>query len=67
MVVEKVVSNVLVDGRNGLNILSEHTMRKLELSLTGPSPFVINMTNQSLVLPMKMIKNCRLSTCDQDA
>ena len=28
MVVDKVVPNVLVDGGSGLNILSEHTMRK---------------------------------------
>ena len=45
MVVDKVVSNVLVDGGSGLNILPEHTMKKLGLSLTGPSPFVINVAN----------------------
>ena len=46
IVVDKVVSNVLVDGGNGLNILPEHTMKMLGLSLMGPSPFVINMANQ---------------------
>ena len=38
MVVDKVVPNALVDDGSGLNILPEHTMRKLGLSLTGPSP-----------------------------
>ncbi len=56
-----VVYKVLVDGGSGLNILSEHTM-KLGLSLTGPSPFVINMANQSPTIPVGMIKDCRLST-----
>jgi hypothetical protein len=47
MVLDKVVLNVLVDGGSGLNILPEHTMKRLGLSLTGPSPFIINMTNES--------------------
>ena len=50
-VVDKVVPNVLDDGKSSLNILPEHTMRKLGLSLTDPSPFVINMANQSPVVP----------------
>ena len=37
-------------------------MKKLGLSLTGPSPFVINMANQSPVVPVGIIKDCRLST-----
>ena len=45
MVVEKVVPNVLVDGGSGLNILPEHTMKRLGLSLTGPSPFIMNIAN----------------------
>lgn len=35
-IVDKVVSNVLVDGGSGLNILPAQTMEKLGLSLTGP-------------------------------
>ena len=35
IMVDKVVPNVLVDGGSGLNILPEHTMKKLGLSLTG--------------------------------
>ena len=62
MVVDKVVPNLLVDGESGFNILPEHTMRKLGLSFTGPSPFVINMAIQSPTVPVGMIKDCRLST-----
>ena len=54
-VVDKVVSNVLVDGGSSLNILPEHTLMKLGFSLIGPSPFVINMANQSSVVPVGII------------
>ena len=46
MMVDKVVLNVLMDGGSGLNILPEHTMKRLGISLTGPSPFIINIANQ---------------------
>ena len=62
MGVDKVVLNVLVDGGSGLNILLEHTMKKLGFSLTCPSPFIINMANQSPAVPLKMIKDCRIRT-----
>ena len=62
MMVEKVVPNVLVDGGSGLNILPEHTMKRLGVSLTGPSPFIINMANQSPAVPLEMFKDCRIST-----
>jgi hypothetical protein len=62
MVVDKVVPNALVDRGSGLNILPEHTMKKLGLNLTGPSPFIINMANQNLAVPLGMIKDCRIST-----
>jgi hypothetical protein len=39
MVVDKVVPNVLVDGGSRLNILPEHTMKRLGFSLTGSSPY----------------------------
>ena len=59
---DKVVPNVLVDGRSGLNILLEHTMKKFGLNLTGPSPFVINMANQSPSTPLGMVEDCRIKT-----
>ena len=62
MVVDKVIPNVLVDGGSGLNILPEHIMKKLGLSLTGLSLFIINMANQSPAVPLGMIKDCRIST-----
>ena len=52
---------VLVDEGSGLNILPEHTMKRLDLSLTDPSPFMINMANQSPAAPLGMIKDCRIS------
>ena len=61
-IVDKVVPNVLVDGGSGLNILPAQTMEKLGLSLTGPSPFVINMANQSPTVPRGQIKDCRINT-----
>ena len=39
-----------------------HTMKKLGLDLTGPSPLVINMANQSSTTPLGMIKDCRMTT-----
>ena len=60
MEVNKVVLNVLVDRGSGLNILLEHTMKRLGFSLTGPSPFIINMANQSPPVPLEMIKDCRI-------
>ena len=60
--VDKVVLNVLVYKGSGLNILPEHTMKRLALSLTGPSPFIINMANQTPAVPLGMIKDCRIST-----
>ena len=62
MIVDMVVSNVLVDGDSDIDILPAQRMEKLSLSLTGPSPFVINMTNQSPEVPLGQIKNCRIQT-----
>ena len=62
VLVDKVVPNVLGDGGSGLNILPKHIMKKLGLSLTCPSPFIINMANQSPAVPLGMIKDCRIST-----
>ena len=62
VIVDKVVPNVLVDGGSSLNILPEHTMKRLGLDLTGSSPLVINMANQSSTTPLGMIKDCRMTT-----
>ena len=62
MVVDKVVPKVLVDGGSGLNIMPEHTLKQLGLQLTGPSPFIINMANQTSSVPLGMIKDCRIQT-----
>ena len=60
MVVDKVVPNMLVDRGRGLNILPEHTMKMLGLSPTNPSPFIINMANQTPAVPLGMIKDCNI-------
>ena len=65
-VVDKVVPNVMIDDGSSFNILPEHTMKKLGLSLTGPSPYIINMANQSSVVPVGVVKDCRLSTGGED-
>ena len=59
---DKVVPNVLVDGGSSLNILPEHTMKKLGLDLTSPSPLAFNMVKQSSTIPLRMIKDCRMTT-----
>ena len=61
-IVDKVVPNVLIDGGSGLNIMPLHTMEKLGLSLTGPSPFVLNMADQSPARPLGQITNCKIIT-----
>ena len=61
-IVDKVIPNVLIDGGSGLNIMPFHTMEKLGLSLTGPSPFVLNMADQSPAKPVGQIKDCRMIT-----
>ena len=66
MVVDKVIPNVLVDGGSGLNILREHIMKRLGISLTGPSRFIINMANQSPAVPLGMIKDYRINTVGKE-
>ena len=60
--VDKILPKVLVDGGSGLNIMPLQTMEKLGLEITGPSPFVINMANQSPEAPLGQIKDCQVIT-----
>ena len=62
MIVDKVVPNVLVNGGSGLNIMPEHTLNMLGLQLTGPSPFIINMANQTSSVPIGMVADCRIQS-----
>lgn len=57
---DKMVPNVLMDRRSGLNILPTQTMGKKDFSLTWPSPFIINMANQSLAVPLGHVKDSRI-------
>ena len=65
-VVDKVVPRVLVDGGSALNILPSQTMEKLGLSLTGPSPHIIRMANQSSSVSLGQIKDCRINTGEEE-
>ena len=58
VIVDKVLPNTIVDGGSSLNIMPLQTMEKLGLSLTGPSPIVISMANQSPARPVDQIKDC---------
>lgn len=61
-IVDKILPNALIDGGSGLNIMSVQTIEKLGLDITGPSPFVINMANQSLKAPFGQISGCKVIT-----
>ena len=60
VIVDKVLPNTIVDGGSSLNIMPLQTMEKLGLSLTGPSPIVISMANQSPARPIGQIKDCQV-------
>ena len=62
MIDDRVVPKVLVDGGSGLNIMPEHTFKQLGLQLTGPSPIIINMANQTSSVPLGMVEECRIQT-----
>ena len=59
---DKVVPKVLVDGGSGLNIMPEHTLKQLGIQLTGPSPIIINMANQTSSVPLGVVEECRIHT-----
>jgi hypothetical protein len=46
-IMDKIIPNALVDGGSGLNIMPLSTMEKLGLKITSPSPYVVNMADQS--------------------
>ena len=59
---DKVVPKVLVDGGSGLNIMPEHTLKQLGIQLTGSSPIIINMANQTSSIPLGVVEECRIHT-----
>lgn len=61
-IVNKVLPRVLVDGGSGVNIMPLHTMEQLRLQITEPSPYVINMANQTPEAPVGQITGCKMST-----
>ncbi len=51
-IMDKIIPNALVDGGSGLNIMPLSTMEKLGLKITSPSPYVVNMVDQSGHIPI---------------
>ncbi len=51
-IMDKIIPNALVDGGSGLNIMPLSTMEKLGLKITSPSPYVVNMADQSGHIPI---------------
>ncbi|KAG0572835.1 hypothetical protein KC19_VG128500 [Ceratodon purpureus] len=57
-IVDKVLPKVLVDGGSGVNIMPLHTMEQLGLQIIEPSPYVINMANQTPEALVGQITGC---------
>ena len=57
-----IVDKVLVDGGSGVNIMPLHTMEQLGLQITEPSPYMINMANQTPEALVGQITGCKMST-----
>jgi hypothetical protein len=63
---DKIIPNALVDGGSGLNIMPLSTLEKLGLKITGPSPYVVNLANQSGHIPIGQIANCKVCIGDEE-
>lgn len=56
-ILEKIISNIIVASKSDLNIISFQTIKKLGLSVTSLSPFVIKIENRSSSILKYQIKN----------
>jgi hypothetical protein len=52
---------VLLDGRSGVNIISESLRNKLRLKKLQLAPFVVCMANQHKVQPMGLIRKLKIN------
>ena len=57
VVKNKCVSNPLIDGGTGVNIITDTLRRKLGLKKIEPAPFTIKMANQRKVMPKGNIRD----------
>lgn len=62
LIINKIILYTIVDRSSSLNIMPIQTMKKLDLNITVPSSYVINMVNQSQDTPLDQIKGCRIIT-----
>ena len=51
------VSDVVIDGGAGVNIMSEQTRRNLGITNVKDAPFRVRMADQRIVQPLGMIEN----------
>jgi hypothetical protein len=65
-IMEKIIPNALVDGGSGLNIMPPSTMEKIGLKITGLSPYVVNLADQSGHIPIDQIANCKVWIGDEE-
>jgi hypothetical protein len=56
------IMDVLLDGGSGVNIISEHLQRKLGLKKPQLAPFMVKMTNQRKVQPIRLIQNLKIDS-----
>jgi hypothetical protein len=54
------IMDVLLDGGNGINIISEQLWRKLGLRKPLSIPFMVRMVNQRKVQPVWLIQNLQI-------
>ncbi len=65
-IMDKITPNALVDGGSGLNIMPLSTMEKLGFKITSPSPYVVNLADQSGHIPIGQIANYKVCIGDEE-
>jgi len=59
-ILDKTIPRALIDGGSGINIMPLSTLEKLGLEITGPSPYVVNVADQTQVTPLGQVANCQI-------
>ncbi len=65
-IMDKIIPNALMDGGSGLNIMPLSILEKLGLKIIGPSPYVVNLADQSGHIPIGQIANCKVCIGDKE-
>lgn len=61
-IIDKIIFYIIVDRGNRLNIMSVKIIKKLGLSIIGPSLYIINLTNESQNTSLGQFCGCRVIT-----